>query len=227
MVRLGFPADQEARRLAYLRELGIDLYRPRSASVAKPDANAEQSLPSWVQLERSVAACQRCELSDNRTQTVFGFGNRMADLMIIGEAPGAEEDRQGEPFVGRAGQLLNRMLAALGIAREEVFIANMVKCRPPSNRNPQPEEIAVCADFLRLQIALVEPRAILVLGLVAAQALLESSAPMGKLRGHVHRFQPQSTPLVATYHPAYLLRTPRDKRKSWQDLCLVARILGD
>ncbi len=176
----------------------------------------------WDGLQARVAACRRCpELVANRTQTVFGVGKRTAAWMVIGEAPGVDEDRQGEPFVGRAGQLLNAMLGAAGLAREAVFIANVLKCRPPGNRDPRPDEAQRCASFLRRQIELVAPRLMLVVGRVAAQSLLETEEPVGRLRGRVHRFGEQRIPLVVTYHPAYLLRSPEQKGKAWQDLLLA------
>jgi DNA polymerase len=152
---------------------------------------------------------------------VFGVGDRRARWMVIGEAPGADEDRQGEPFVGRAGQLLNEMLLAAGVSREQVYIANILKCRPPENRDPKPEESASCEGYLRRQIALVQPGLLLVVGRIAAQKLLATDTPIGKLRGEVHRYGPAGIPVVVTYHPAYLLRSPGQKRKSWEDLCLA------
>jgi DNA polymerase len=179
----------------------------------------------WDALEQRVSACTLCdELVANRTQTVFGVGNRNADWLIIGEAPGADEERQGEPFVGRAGQLLNAMLYALGLSREQVYIANILKCRPPNNRDPKPEEAAACASYLQRQIALVKPKVILAVGRIAAQSLLQSEAPIGKLRGQVHQHM-SGVPLVVTYHPAYLLRSPLEKRKAWADLCMARQVL--
>ncbi len=183
---------------------------------------SEVGLLDWEGLGAQVVACQRCaELVANRTQTVFGVGDRAALWMVIGEAPGADEDRQGEPFVGRAGQLLNAMLRAVGLARESVYIANVLKCRPPGNRDPRPDEAQRCIPFLKRQITLVAPRILLVVGRVAAQTLLETDAPVGRLRGRVHRFGEQRIPLVVTYHPAYLLRSPEQKAKAWQDLLLA------
>jgi DNA polymerase len=179
----------------------------------------------WEDLREAVATCRACGLCATRTQTVFGVGNRRATLMLIGEAPGAEEDRQGEPFVGRAGQLLDRMLAAIGLGRDEVYIANILKCRPPGNRDPKPEEAAACRAFLLRQIALVHPRLLLSLGRVSAQNLLGTDEPVGRLRGHWFSFGPQGLPLMVTYHPSYLLRSPEQKAKSWQDLTQVARRL--
>jgi DNA polymerase len=150
---------------------------------------------------------------------VFGVGNRQARWLVIGEAPGEQEDLQGEPFVGRAGLLLNEMLRAIGLRRDEVYIANILKCRPPGNRDPRPEEVAACEGFLKRQIALLRPRIILAVGRIAAQSLLKTATPISKLRGQVHRYQ--GIPLVITYHPAYLLRSPQEKRKAWRDLLLA------
>ena len=149
---------------------------------------------------------------------MFGVGNRRAEWLVIGEAPGAEEDRRGEPFVGRAGQLLNAMLAAIGLPREQVFIANVLKSRPPNNRDPKPDEVAACLPYLMRQIALLQPRLMLAVGRIAAQNLLATDVPLGRLRGQLHSFGELNTPLIVTYHPAYLLRTPADKRKAWEDL---------
>jgi uracil-DNA glycosylase len=173
----------------------------------------------WDSLRSQVATCTKCALHSSRTQGVFGVGNPQADWLVIGEAPGAEEDRRGEPFVGRAGQLLDAMLKAIGLSREtNVFIANVLKSRPPGNRDPKPEEVAACLPYLMRQIALMRPRLILAVGRIAAQNLLSTDMPLGRLRGKVHRFGELNTPLIVTYHPAYLLRTPGDKRKAWDDL---------
>jgi DNA polymerase len=179
----------------------------------------------WEALAREVSACTRCELHRGRTQTVFGVGRRDADLLIIGEAPGAEEDRQGEPFVGRAGILLNAMLRAINFDRGDVYIANILKCRPPANRDPKPEETAQCTPYLERQIELLAPRAALAVGRIAAQHLLQTDVPIGRLRGQVFRFGARGIPLVVTYHPAYLLRSPSAKSKAWQDLCLLRQLL--
>lgn len=175
----------------------------------------------WEELRSLVAACTACPLSTMRTQTVFGVGDPAARWMVIGEAPGAEEDARGEPFVGRAGRLLDAMLEAVGAPRERVFIANTLKCRPPGNRDPAPAELGACRGFLDRQIELVQPELILVVGRIAAQALLDTDTAIGKLRGTVHRYGPQQIPLVATYHPAYLLRSPGQKRRAWDDLKLA------
>lgn len=177
----------------------------------------------WEALGSAVAACRACGLCATRTQTVFGVGNRRAELLVIGEAPGADEDRQGEPFVGRAGQLLNRMLAAIGLPREQVYIANILKCRPPGNRDPRPEEVLRCQPYLARQIELIGPRIVLAVGRVAAQSLLGTDLTLGRLRGRWLELGPQAIPLRVTYHPAYLLRSPDQKAKAWEDLTAVAR----
>ncbi len=184
---------------------------------------------SWPALREAVASCQACSLCQSRTQPVFGVGNEQAQWMIVGEAPGEQEDKQGEPFVGRAGQLLDRMLAALDLTRAEaestrqVFIANVLKCRPPANRNPQPQEVAQCKPYLLRQIALVQPKVILAMGRFAVQSLLKSAEPIGKLRGRVHEVA--GVPVIVTYHPAYLLRSPADKALAWDDLCLAREVM--
>ncbi|MBN1238284.1 MAG: uracil-DNA glycosylase [Gammaproteobacteria bacterium] len=190
-----------------------------AADASAPSRDGGDAAAAWDALREEVLACTRCALHRGRKQAVFGVGRRDAALMIVGEAPGAEEDQRGEPFVGRAGQLLNAMLRAIGFAREEVFIANVLKCRPPRNRDPSAEEAAACADYLERQIALVRPRAMLAVGRISAQWLLQTDTPVGRLRGRLHRYG--DVPLVVTYHPAYLLRAPAEKAKSWQDLCMV------
>jgi uracil-DNA glycosylase len=222
-----------ARRAEYLETLGIDLWLPRTGGSAHELAHSLPEAPveareapedpelaqSWHELEAEVRLCTRCPLYRSRTQGVFGVGDRRAQWLVVGEAPGAEEDRQGQPFVGRAGQLLDAMLRAIGLARGSgVYIANILKSRPPGNRDPKPEEVASCLPYLRRQIALIRPVLILAVGRIAAQNLLESDLPLGRLRGRVHHFGELNTPLVVTYHPAYLLRTPADKRKAWEDL---------
>ncbi len=178
------------------------------------------AIADWAELEAAVSNCTRCALAKSRKRTVFGVGARDARWILVGEGPGAEEDQRGEPFVGRAGKLLDAMLAALGLARPEVFITNVVKCRPPGNRNPEPGEAEACWPYLERQIALIDPALILALGAVAAHRLLGVETPVGRLRGRVHE-GPGGHPVVVTYHPAYLLRTPSAKRKSWEDLKLA------
>jgi len=209
--------------------MGIDVWIPRDQVDVEPphmDAGADTGAGElgWEELRTAVAGCTRCRLHESRTQTVFGVGNAEADWMIIGEAPGAEEDRRGEPFVGRAGRLLDEMLLAIGEKRESVFIANILKCRPPNNRDPRPDEAACCRPYLERQIELVQPKIVLAVGRIAAQQLLQSDAPVGRLRGKVHRLG--DMPLVVTYHPAYLLRNPSQKRKSWDDLCLARQVMA-
>jgi DNA polymerase len=180
----------------------------------------------WEPLETMVSGCTRCALCQTRTKTVFGTGDRRARWMFIGEAPGADEDRQGEPFVGRAGQLLTSMIRAIGLRREDVYIANVVKCRPPGNRDPKPEEVAQCRGYLERQIELVEPAIVVAVGRIAAQNLLATEVPLARLRGRLHALGPRGWPVVVTYHPAYLLRSPGEKRKVWQDLLFARQQLA-
>lgn len=183
----------------------------------------------WPALREAVAGCEACGLCRGRQNTVFGVGHEQAQWMIIGEAPGEQEDRQGEPFVGKAGQLLDNMLRAVGLTRAEagpeqqVYIANVLKCRPPMNRNPEPQEVAQCELFLKRQVELVAPKLILAMGRFAVQSILQTGEPIGRLRGRVHAYQ--GVPVVVTYHPAYLLRNPADKARSWDDLCLAREVL--
>jgi DNA polymerase len=226
-------------RAEYLAALGIDDWRQRrplavqgvavqGAAVAPEVIVAPASVlagsDSWEAVASDVAGCTRCGLCQTRTNTVFGVGDRQARWLVVGEAPGADEDRQGEPFVGRAGGLLNSMLRGIGLAREQVFIANVLKCRPPNNRDPAPAEVEQCLPFLERQIALLKPRIMLAVGRIAAQNLLATDTPIGKLRGQAHRFGSARIPLVVTYHPAYLLRSPTEKRKAWEDLKFARRV---
>lgn len=197
---------------------------PSSAGDGEPGpACAHPLILDWDDLEQEVLGCTRCALHETRTQAVFGVGNRTAQWLFIGEAPGEQEDLQGEPFVGRAGQLLNEMIKAIGLSREEVYIANVLKCRPPKNRDPSPEEATACESHLLSQLALIKPAIIVAVGRIAAQNLLKTGTPIGKLRGVVHDYQ--SIPLVVTYHPAYLLRSQTEKRRAWEDLKLARRTL--
>jgi uracil-DNA glycosylase len=234
------------RRAHYLEALGLDLWVPRTqGKAATPVAPAAEAAPApsaiptaaaaptvaapiarkaggaadtWESLAAEVAGCTACGLHASRKQTVFGVGDHGARLLVVGEAPGADEDAKGEPFVGRAGQLLNSMLRAMGSPRDTVFIANVLKCRPPGNRDPEPREVACCLPFLHRQIALLKPQLMLAVGRIAAQNLLATETPIGQLRGKLHSFGPAGIPLVVTYHPAYLLRSPGEKRKAWKDL---------
>ena len=243
------------RQHKYLKAMGIDVWLPKDVSevenfeqdaapavvdvvasqpviITETEAQVEPVAPAtevstldWEALQTHVAECRLCELHKTRTQTVFGVGNRNADWLIIGEAPGADEDRQGEPFVGRAGQLLNAMLQALDLSRQDVYIANILKCRPPQNRDPKADEVAHCSAYLQRQIQLIQPKVILALGRIAAQNLLQTNTTLGRLRGRLHHIEMTSAPVIVTYHPAYLLRSPLEKRKSWEDLLFAKSTL--
>jgi DNA polymerase len=241
-------------QIAMLGEMGIRLWAPAEpdddspelAIAALPEAPAVQparaaerpvavnlssgavgavAAMGWEDLRETVMACTACGLCKGRRQAVFGVGNVQANWMIVGEAPGEQEDIRGEPFVGKSGQLLDNMLRAIALTRGEaeparqVYIANTIKCRPPGNRNPEPDELEKCEPYLVRQVQLVQPKIILAMGRFAVQSLLRSSEPIGRLRGRVHRYQ--GVPLIVTYHPAYLLRNPEDKAKAWDDLCLA------
>ena len=246
----------DERQVAMLREMEIRLWFPQPdpvpASVSTPLPLAERGVGAagashdtvvvgrppeqaassldWPALREAVAACTACKLCEGRRQTVFGVGNERAHWMIVGEAPGEQEDWQGEPFVGKSGQLLDNMLRAIGLTRaaaepaRQVYIANTIKCRPPANRNPEPEELARCEPFLVRQVQLVQPKIIVAMGRFAVHSLLRSTEPIGRLRGRVHAYQ--GVPLIVTYHPAYLLRNPQDKAKAWDDLCLALETAG-
>jgi uracil-DNA glycosylase family 4 len=215
------------RRDRILAEMGLaPIWRLRSAASAEESVAAgNEELPTWAQLRQAVPGCTGCQLHATRTQTVLGVGDENADWLLVGEAPGAEEDRLGEPFVGQAGKLLDNMLAAIGLnRRENVYIANVLKCRPPGNRNPQPEEVAKCTPFLRQQIALIRPKLIVAMGRFAAQTLLAKDASIASLRGRVHDYA--GVPLIVTYHPAYLLRNLPDKAKAWEDLVFARKTMA-
>ena len=212
-------------------KVGPDLKGPAVEPVGDRNARVREiAALDWPALRERVASCRACRLCEGRRHTVFGVGHPEAHWMIVGEAPGEQEDKLGEPFVGRAGELLDRMLLTLGLTRsmaaphQQVFIANTLKCRPPQNRNPEPDELALCSAFLHRQIELVNPRLILAMGRFAVQVLLDSQEPIGRMRGRVHRYR--GRPVVVTYHPAYLLRSPAEKAKSWADLCLAAAQLS-
>jgi uracil-DNA glycosylase family 4 len=246
--------DPELRR-RYLHAMGVQVWRsraapetdsgrvpvpqgqPEPAPAPTPSAQASAEAPAplarvnpdldWETLAAEVVACRACGLCETRTQTVFGVGDRQADLMIVGEAPGVDEDRAGEPFVGRAGRLLNLMLAAIGLRRDQVYIANILKCHPPGNRDPSPEEALRCEPFLLHQIELVRPSLVLSIGRISAQNLLRTGTSVGRLRGQWFELGSDKTPLAVTYHPAYLLRSPDQKGLVWQDLQRVARKLRE
>jgi len=241
---------REDLRQQYLQAMGIQVWEPRGpgpethrdaemktaesntrplaveTSIRTP-AREDVSQLDWEALREQVSGCTACELSQSRTQTVFGTGAHDAEILFIGEAPGADEDRQGEPFVGRAGKLLNEMLFAIGFQREQVYIANILKCRPPGNRDPRPEEVVCCEPYLKRQIELLNPRLVVALGRIAAQNLLKVDTTLARLRGHCHTYPEGRVPVVVTYHPAYLLRSPLEKRKVWEDLQLIHRKLNE
>lgn len=221
----GHGAFEDVQATSTPTEPGDGSVSPRCGEVADaPTRLARQKLAS---LALEVSSCTACVLHQTRTRTVFGTGAPDAHCMVIGEAPGADEDRRGEPFVGRAGRLLNAMLLAIDLPRESVYIANMLKCRPPVNRDPKSEEMACCSRFLRGQIETVAPRLIVAVGRIAAQSLLGSTLPLARLRGSVHRHPDTGTPVLVTYHPAFLLRSPAEKSKAWEDLKRVRALLGE
>lgn len=212
---LGWAEQSEVHRSKH-DESTTNLDRRASQDSAQATRSSHTDEQSWHDLQQAVANCRACSLCETRTQTVFGVGSHYANWMLIGEAPGQNEDLQGEPFVGRAGLLLNEMLRAIGLKREEVFIANILKCRPPNNRDPQTGEVAACHDFLQSQIQLLKPKIILAVGRIAAQNLLNTQQPLAKLRGVRHQLE--QVPLVVVHHPAYLLRSLTEKAKAWDDL---------
>ena len=251
--------ELDARQRAMLEEIGVRVWQPASPVPSMDDTlpslphREESAMPAaavavipravpseiqgldWDALQQAVTACRACGLCKSRKNTVFGVGDTQARWLVVGEAPGENEDLQGEPFVGQAGRLLDNMLQAVGLSRgargpQGVYIANVLKCRPPANRNPQPEEVSQCEPYLRRQVALLQPKIILALGRFAAQSLLQAAVPdittvpLGKLRGQVHQYE--GVPVIVSYHPAYLLRTPQDKAKAWADLCLALEVAG-
>jgi uracil-DNA glycosylase len=226
----GSAAQPDARRAPAPGPAAMEATEPEALDGSK-DAGRRIEIGAldWPALREKVALCKACRLHEGRTHTVFGVGHEQAHWMLVGEAPGENEDRQGEPFVGAAGQLLDRMLQAIGLTRSaapperQVYIANTLKCRPPRNRNPEPDELVMCSAFLKRQIELVQPRIILAMGRFAVHTLLSSDEAIGKLRGRVHHYCDR--PVIVTYHPAYLLRNPADKSRSWADLCLAASLL--
>ena len=228
-----------ARRAQYLKALGVTRWRERRlVSKADKEATTPSEDSSVIEANRTTACsttfdelaleaakCTRCALHKTRNRVVFGSGNVKASWFFVGEAPGREEDRLGEAFVGRSGQLLNSMLFALGLDREDAYIANVLKCRPPDNRDPGGEEVVACESFLHRQVELVQPSMIMALGRFAAQSLLKTTESIGQLRGQLYSYEPFGIPLIVTYHPAYLLRSPLAKRKVWLDLVLAQRSL--
>ena len=247
------PADEAPRQTEPAPSAAPVVEAPPVAAPLKANPVTQAKIDvanlDWPALAKQVAECRACALCEQRKQAVLGVGDIQPEYLFIGEGPGAEEDAQGEPFVGQAGKLLDNMLAAIGLSRQAgdaidseaagadqagaggqndskrgVYIANVLKCRPPGNRNPQPDEIAQCEPYLRRQVALVQPRVILAMGRFAVQSLLQTSEPIGRLRGRVHHYA--GVPVIVTYHPAYLLRALPDKAKAWQDLCLALEVMG-
>lgn len=221
-------ARDARRHLAWLSDAGVGEVPPPCAPAPDPGpytlSDKGCGSPALLGIRRELGECTRCKLSRGRTRLVFGVGDPAAELMFVGEGPGADEDRQGEPFVGRAGQLLTKMIEAMGYRREEVYIANVVKCRPPENRNPEPDEMDACEPFLRQQIAAVRPKVLVALGKIAVQALLRDTTAISRLRGRWFTYE--GVKLMPTFHPAYLLRSPEEKKKAWEDLQLVMKELG-
>jgi DNA polymerase len=211
--------------LRYLQRLGMTELPVRQPTGTEPATSPVSAAARLQQLAASVRDCDRCRLHQGRTQVVFGTGNAEADLVFVGEAPGHDEDVQGEPFVGAAGQLLNRIIEAIGMRREQVYILNVVKCRPPQNRNPRPDEVAACRPILQAQLDCLRPRVICALGAFAAHTLLRTEERISRLRGRFHQLG--EIKVMPTYHPAYLLRNPQDKRAVWQDMQAVRRALEE
>jgi len=212
-----------------LSVMGIEVWQDKETAAATKIATPANPVANldWQKLEQTVKNCTLCALSKSRTQTVFGVGSQKAKLMFIGEAPGANEDLQGKPFVGRAGMLLNAMLQAIGLNRDEVYIANILKCRPPNNRDPEPSEVEHCTPYLLQQIELINPKLIVAVGRIAAQFLLNTTEAMSRLRGRQYHYGPKQTPLLVTYHPAYLLRSPREKSKAYIDFLAIQKALQE
>ncbi|MES2142047.1 MAG: uracil-DNA glycosylase [Pseudomonadota bacterium] len=230
---------RDRKQLSYLKEMGIQVWFPRETKkpmgqIKTRDVSKKKNMTreekiaalNWEELRQEVTYCQACTLYKTRTNPVFGVGNPNADLLVIGEAPGANEDKQGEPFVGRGGQLLTNMLLSIGLKREDIYIANILKSRPPNNRDPSPIEVKACTPFLLRQISLIKPKLILAVGRIAAHFLLDSNAAMANLRGKLFYYGVDKIPLLVTYHPAYLLRSPREKRKAWLDMQCINKQLN-
>lgn len=214
--------EKSMNHTQYLEILGIQRFEKRNST----SCSIATTTPDWDSLQSCVRTCTACALHQTRTQTVFGVGNREAKLMIIGEAPGFHEDQQGEPFVGRAGQLLTAMIKTIGFERSDVYIANILKCRPPNNRDPSADEVAQCTPFLDQQIALIKPDLLLAVGRIASHYLLQTKSSLESLRNKIHHYGENKTSLIVTYHPAYLLRNPVDKKKAYADLLFTKKMLN-
>ncbi len=209
----------------YLEKMGIDVWQSKDQAFDQAQTSAPDDAFSWQELEHQVTTCTLCDLHKTRTHAVFGVGNDQADLLVIGEAPGATEDAKGEPFVGRAGKLLDSMLEAIDLQRQDIFIANILKCRPPSNRDPQASEVKLCTPYLTQQIQHIQPKLIVAVGRIAAHFLLDTNESMKNLRGQTFTYGEDKIPLIVTYHPAYLLRSPREKAKSYVDVLRIKKML--
>ena len=213
----------------YLQAMGVVVWKEKKMTAIDAAAKIRQQETSvaltWEELECEVKNCTCCDLYKSRNNVVFGVGDRHAKVMFIGEAPGANEDLQGEPFVGRAGMLLNSMLLSIQLKRDKIYIANILKCRPPENRDPSPAEVKECTKHLQQQIAIIKPRVLVAVGKIAAHFLLNTDEAMGKLRGQVFSYGEQETPLLVTYHPAYLLRSPREKSKAYEDMLTLQSMI--
>lgn len=212
----------------YLKLMEIDIWRRRQtvdSVVCSASSLDIEKKDLWSDLEQQACGCKKCDLYKTRKNIVFGVGNKAARLLVIGEAPGATEDQQGKPFVGRAGMLLDSMLAAINLHRDEIYIANILKCRPPNNRDPLPNEVECCTPYLNQQIELIRPKLIVAVGRIAAHFLLKTTTTLGNLRGKIYHYGEQKTPLLVTYHPAYLLRSPREKAKAYVDLLHIQQML--
>ncbi|HBC71176.1 MAG TPA: uracil-DNA glycosylase [Coxiellaceae bacterium] len=214
-----------AHKKEYLKEMGIDIWQDKSRINDASMTAKTSSQNNLEDIKKQVVSCKLCDLHKTCTNTVFGVGNEKAKVMFIGEAPGANEDLKGEPFVGRAGMLLNSMLRSIGLERTDVYIANILKCRPPNNRDPLPQEVKLCTPYLQQQIALIQPKVLIAVGRIAAQFLLNTMESMSKLRGNTYQYGEQKIPLLVTYHPAYLLRSPSEKRKAYVDFLLIKKMV--
>ena len=208
----------------YFNEMGIETFWYKAQHKHK---SIEQAKTNLISLNNIVSVCENCDLHKTRTNTVFGEGNESAKILFIGEAPGRDEDKQGKPFVGRAGKLLTEIISSINLTREDIYIANTVKCRPPNNRNPEEKEVEACSDYLEQQIDLIKPKVIVLLGKIAANRVLKIDQPIGELRKKIFIIKPKNIPTIIFYHPAYILRSPKEKKKVWEDLLFLKSVLKE
>ena len=208
----------------YFNEMGIETFWYKAQLKQK---SIEQAKTNLISLNNIVSVCENCDLHRTRTNTVFGEGNESAKILFIGEAPGRDEDKQGKPFVGRAGKLLTEIISSINLTREDIYIANTVKCRPPNNRNPEEKEVEACSDYLEQQIDLIRPKVIVLLGKIAANRVLKIDQPIGELRKKIFIIKPKNIPTIIFYHPAYILRSPKEKKKVWEDLLFLKSVLKE